>query len=128
VRARPAALASFDAFRQRNYEPYLEYAALRLGQRHEAETTVAAAFTELAVSWTAVLGTAGPAAIAWHILHDHIDHALGHPARPGPAEAGRQQDARLLHHDLRLSSERTAEVMGIPPSDIAGLLPRPTHG
>ncbi|MCZ0991769.1 hypothetical protein [Streptomyces diastatochromogenes] len=121
-------MAAFAAFRERQFEPYLQYAALRIGQPCAAEKAVAAAFTELAVSWTVVLGSSGPAAVAWDILHDHIDHALGLETQTSPS--GRtvrslQLDAHVLHRRLRLSSERVAEVLGVALEDLASLLPSP---
>ncbi|MEV0259041.1 hypothetical protein AB0H82_32855 [Streptomyces sp. NPDC050732] len=125
MRSQRTVLAAFDAFRQRHYQPYLDYALLRLGRGEAAEATIAAAFTELAVSWHQVLRSSEPAAIAWRMLHQHIDHALGHARTDVSALGGvgaLQRDARLLRDQLHLSSERTAEVMGITESDLAGLL------
>ncbi|WP_145883812.1 hypothetical protein [Streptomyces sp. BK340] len=119
-------MTAFAAFRERHYEPYLQYAALRIGQDCAAETAVAAAFTELAVSWTVVLGSTIPAAVAWDILHDHIDHAVGvktQTSAPGRAARSLQLDAHVLHRRLRLSSERVAEVLGVAREDLVGLLP-----
>ncbi|MGW0886313.1 hypothetical protein [Streptomyces sp. NPDC002671] len=119
-------MAAFAAFRERHYEPYLQYAALRIGQYGAAERAVAAAFTELAVSWTVVLGSSGPAAVAWDILHDHIDQALGGRVRPCPFSRPVRSlhlDVQVLHRRLQLSSERVAEVLGIPVEDVCGLLP-----
>lgn len=125
ARSQRAALAAFDAFRQRHYQPYLGYTLLRLGRMDTAEATVAAAFTELAVSWHLVLRSSEPAAIAWHILHDHVDRALG-PAAGRTAEEGEagalRRDACLLHDQMHLSSEKAAEVMGIGSADLVGLL------
>ncbi|MFJ4689218.1 hypothetical protein [Streptomyces sp. NPDC088789] len=118
-------LAAFAAFRERHYEPYLQYAALRIGRPGAAETAVAAAFTELAVSWTTVLGRADPAAAAWCILHEHIDRALG-MVPPGACGGGiapsLRQDAYLLHKGMRLSGDRIAELLGLSPGDIRCLL------
>ncbi|RPF39347.1 hypothetical protein [Streptomyces sp. TLI_185] len=130
ARAGRATLAAYAVFRERHYEPYLHYAALRIGRHEAAETAVTAAFTELAVSWTAVLGSAGPAAIAWRILHHHIDHALG--LSPGQASGGRPvwallHDVHLLHQEMHLSCERIAEVVGLPPDQVLGLLPPATQ-
>ncbi|MFJ3495017.1 hypothetical protein ACIPPJ_15690 [Streptomyces sp. NPDC086091] len=120
-------MTAFGAFRERHYEPYLRYAALRIGQSDAAERVVSDAFTELAVTWTVALGSAGPAAVAWDILHDHIGQALagrGHPDRSdGPARS-LPLEAQVLHRRLRLSSERVAEVLGISPGVVPGLLPR----
>ncbi|MCF3118324.1 hypothetical protein IPZ68_01165 [Streptomyces arenae] len=125
ARSQRAALAAFDAFRQRHYQPYLGYALLRLGRPAAAESVVSAAFTELAVSWHLVLGSPEPAAIAWRILHEHVDGALG-PAAARAADEPRRgalrRDACLLHDQMHLSCERTAEVMGICQADLAGLL------
>jgi hypothetical protein len=126
LRSQRAAVTAFAAFRERQYEPYLQYAALRIGRYGAAETAVAGAFTELAVCWIAVLGSAGPAAIAWRILHDHIEHVLGGSLDAAPLDQGvraLQQDVRLLHRQMQLSLERIAEVLGIPPADVLGLLP-----
>ncbi|MEU9381292.1 hypothetical protein AB0D38_09965 [Streptomyces sp. NPDC048279] len=127
-RAPPTALAAYTAFRERHYEPYLQYAALRIGRRQAAERAVTAAFTELAVSWTVVLGSAGPAAVAWRILHDHVDRALGRGPAAGQAVQTLQHDANFLHEQMHLSSDRIAEVLGIHPSDVPSLLFRPTKG
>ncbi|MEW2134932.1 hypothetical protein [Streptomyces sp. NPDC005435] len=128
LRAERAAVAAFAAFRERHYESYLQYTEVRIGHYGPAERVVAEAFTELAVSWTAVLGSSGPAAVAWDILHEHIDHALG----AGSAFAPSEKPARSLHLEahvlcrrLRLSSERVAELLGRPVDDIRGLLPPP---
>ncbi|MGW0578821.1 hypothetical protein ACWD25_23270 [Streptomyces sp. NPDC002920] len=122
-------MAAFTAFCERHYEPYVQYAALRIGQHGAAEAAVAAAFTELAVSWTAVLGSPGPAAVAWGILQDHVDHALGQRRRTAPhsrAAHTLRQDAQLLYGQMQLSSERVAEVLGVLPSDVPSLLPPAT--
>ncbi|WP_326725851.1 hypothetical protein OHT59_47030 [Streptomyces sp. NBC_00243] len=50
LRAERRALAPYAAFRERHYEPYLQYAGLRIGRHRAAESAVTAAFTELAVS------------------------------------------------------------------------------
>ncbi|MFF4527419.1 hypothetical protein [Streptomyces bluensis] len=120
-------MAAYSAFRERHYEPYLQYAALRIGQPGVAESVVTAAFTELAVSWTAILGSAGPAAVAWCILHDHVDRALG----CCPLVAPDRQVVQMLHHDafflhehMHLSRDRIAEVLGIRPRDLPSLPPR----
>ncbi|MFH8804907.1 hypothetical protein ACH4F6_36000 [Streptomyces sp. NPDC017936] len=125
-RAQRTALTAYTAFRERHYAPYLQYASLRIGRRQTAERVVTAAFTELAVSWTAILGSAGPAAVAWRILHDHVDRATG----CGPATVPRSQDMQTLHNDacflheqMHLSRDRIAEVLGIRPSDLPRLLP-----
>ncbi|MEV6948546.1 hypothetical protein AB0N07_42845 [Streptomyces sp. NPDC051172] len=123
-RAQRTALAAYTAFRERHYEPYLQYAALRIGRSAAAETAVVAAFTELAVSWTAILGGAGPAAVAWRILHDHVDRALGHGPTAVPASQvvqTLQHDAHFLHEQMRLSPERIAEVLGVRPGDLPTL-------
>ncbi|MFD3821929.1 hypothetical protein [Streptomyces sp. NPDC058625] len=119
-------MTAFTVFRERHYEPYVQYAALRIGQYGAAERVVAAAFTELAVSWTVALGSAGPAAIAWDILRDHIGQAVGERRRPCPfarSVQSLQMEAQVLHRRLQLSSERVAEVLGVPVEDICGLLP-----
>lgn len=126
-RAPRSALTAYTAFRERHYEPYLQYAALRIGRRKAAERVVTAAFTELAVSWTAILGSAGPAAVAWRILHDHVDRALGcgPVAVPdGQAVQALQNDAFFLHEQMHLSRDRIAEVLGIRPGDLPSLPPR----
>jgi hypothetical protein len=115
------------AFRERHYEPYLQYAALRIGGSAAAEAAVIAAFTELAVSWTAILGGAGPAAVAWRILHDHVDRALGCGPTAVPASQivqTLQYDARFLHEQMHLSPDRIAEVLGIRPADLPSLSAR----
>lgn len=129
LRAERRALAAYAVFRERHYEPYVQYAALRIGRHRAAELAVSAAFTELAVSWTAVLGSAGPAAVAWRILHDHIDDVLG--LRPAPAHASGgqmvralQHDVYLLHQQIHMSRDRIAEVLGISPDQVSGLLQR----
>ncbi|MFJ5035302.1 hypothetical protein ACIQB5_46480 [Streptomyces sp. NPDC088560] len=118
-------MAAFAAFRERHYEPYLQYAALRIGRYGAAERAVAAAFTELAVSWTVVLGSSGPAAVAWDILHDHIGQALDGCCPPSLPGRSLHLEAQVLHRRLQLSSERVAEVLGIPVEDVCGLLPFP---
>lgn len=126
-RAPRTALTAYTAFRERHYEPYLQYAALRIGRRGAAETAVTAAFTELAVSWTAILGSAGPAAVAWRILHDHVDRALGYGPASVPADHVVQMlqcDAHFLHDRMHLSRDHIAEVLGIRPADLHSLLPR----
>jgi hypothetical protein len=125
-RAQRTALAAYTAFRERHYEPYLQYAALRIGRRGAAEKAVTAAFTELAVSWTAILGSAGPAAVAWRILHDHVDRALGCGPTAVPTSKvvqTLQSDAFILHEQMHLSRDRIAEVLGIHPGDLPGLPP-----
>lgn len=119
-------LAAYTAFRERHYEPYLQYATLRIGRRGAAERVVTAAFTELAVCWTAVLGSAGPAAVAWRILHDHVDRALEDDPVAGPAgQVVRTlyNDAFFLHEQMHLSRDRIAEVLGIRPGELPSLPP-----
>jgi hypothetical protein len=103
----------------------LQYAALRIGRRRAAETVVTAAFTELAVSWTVILGSAGcPAAGAWRILHDHVDRAVGSGSAALESGRGMQtlhDDACLLHEQMRLSRDRIAEVLGVHPADLPSL-------
>ncbi|MFJ4519205.1 hypothetical protein ACIP6V_09700 [Streptomyces sp. NPDC088770] len=126
-RAQRTALTAYAAFRERHYESYLQYAGLRIGQRGAAEAAVDAAFTELAVSWTVLLGSAGPAAAAWRILHNHINRALGLGATTAPASRvvqTLQQDAHLLHQRMHLTHDRIAEVLGVRPGDVLRLLPR----
>lgn len=126
-RTQRTVLAAYTAFRERHYEPYLQYAALRIGRSAAAETAVLAAFTELAVSWTAILGGTGPAAAAWRILHDHVDRALGRGPATVPASQlvqSLQHDAHFLHEQMRLSPERIAEVLGVRPGDLPTLPPR----
>jgi hypothetical protein len=125
-RAPRIALAAYTAFRERHYEPYLQYAALRIGRRGAAERVVTAAFTELAVCWTAVLGSAGPAAVAWRILHDHVDRALeGDPiaVEAGQAVRALHNDAFFLHEQMHLGRDRIAEVLGIRPGELPSLPP-----
>ena len=126
-RAQRTALTAYTAFRERHYDPYLQYAVLRIGRSGAAEKAVIAAFTELAVSWTAILGSAGAAAAAWDILQDHVDRAVGCGPTAGPASQvvqTLQHDARLLHEQMHLSPDRIAEVLGIRPEDLPGLTPR----
>lgn len=123
-RAQRTALAAYTAFRERHYEPYLQYAALRIGRGAAAERAVVAAFTELAVSWTAILGGAGPAAAAWRILHDHVDRALGCGPTSVPASQvvqTLQHDAHFLHEQMHLGPDRIAEVLGVRPGDLPRL-------
>jgi hypothetical protein len=126
-RAPRTALTAFTAFRERHYEPYLQYAALRIGRRGTAEKVVTAAFTELAVSWTAILGSAGPAAVAWRIFHDHVDRALGCGSAAVSVDQDMQtlhSDACFLHEQMHLSRDRIAEVLGIRPAELPSLPPR----
>ncbi|MER6406242.1 hypothetical protein ABT269_22545 [Streptomyces viridosporus] len=121
-------MTAFAAFRERYYEHYVQYAALRLGAYVSAEEVVAAAFTELAVSWTVVLGSSGPAAVAWDILHDHIEQALGPVQFPCPSRRPARSlhlDAQVLHRRLQLSSARVAEVLGLAAEEVFRLLPHP---
>ncbi|MGW1543266.1 hypothetical protein ACWCPM_24015 [Streptomyces sp. NPDC002309] len=127
TRVTRAALAAFTAFRERHYEPYLQYAALRIGRRGEAEPIVTAVFTELAVSWTVILGGADPAAVAWRMLHDHVDRAVGcggTAASAGQMKQALHKDAHFLHEQMHLSRERIAEVLGIRLVDLLSLPPR----
>jgi hypothetical protein len=130
-RAQRTALTAYTAFRERHYESYLQYAALRIGRRGAAEKVVTAAFTELAVSWTAVLGSAGPAAVAWRILHDHVDRAAGCAPAAIAADQDMQtlhDDACFLHEEMHLSRDRIAEVLGIRLVDLPSLPPRSSGG
>ncbi|MCQ9178665.1 hypothetical protein KMT30_06395 [Streptomyces sp. IBSBF 2953] len=122
-RAQRTALTAYTAFRERHYDPYLQYAVLRIGRRQAAERVVTAAFTELAVSWTAILGGAGPAAVAWRILHDHVDRATCGPATVpmGQDMQTLHNDACFLHEQMHLSRDRIAEVLGIRPADLPRL-------
>ncbi len=86
---------------------------------------MAAAFTELAVSWHMTLGSSGPAAIAWRTLHVHVDEALEHAQEPpqgGSVTRALERDAHLLHDQLHFSCERAAEVMGIASTEFPRLL------
>ncbi|MEU3549451.1 hypothetical protein [Streptomyces longwoodensis] len=130
-RAQRTALTAYTAFRERHYEAYLQYASLRIGRRAAAETAVTAALTELAVSWTAILGSAGPAAVAWRILHHHVDRAAG--CDPTAVAAGNDMqtlhdDAYFLHERLHLDRDRIAEVLGIHLADLPSLPPRSSGG
>ncbi|MFD5858748.1 hypothetical protein [Streptomyces chartreusis] len=130
-RAPRSALTAYTAFRERHYEPYLQYAALRIGRRGVAERVVTAAFIEMAVSWTAILGSAGPAALAWLILHDHVDRALGCGPDPVPACRAAQalrEDAFFLYEQMNLSRDRIAEVLGIHPVNLPILPSDSTQG
>ncbi|MGW0874257.1 hypothetical protein ACWD3Z_27790 [Streptomyces sp. NPDC002740] len=121
------ALTAYTAFHERHYEPYLLYAVLRIGRPKVAEAAVTAAFTELAVSWTTILGGAGPAAAAWRILHGSVDSAMGYGPADVPADHVVQmlrRDAYVLDKRMHLSRDRIAEVLGIRPGDLHSLLPR----
>ncbi|MEG8281273.1 hypothetical protein [Streptomyces sp. AHA2] len=124
-RAPQAALASFVAFRERLYEPYMLYTTWRMGRLAAAERVVTAAFTELAVSWLAVLGSASPAVVAWGILHHHVDQALGLDAVGDVADARAQQvlpsDVAFLREYMHMSRDRIADVLGLRPVDLPDL-------
>jgi hypothetical protein len=123
-RAPRSALDSYAAFRERFFEPYLLYTTWRIGRLAAAEKVVAAAFTELAVSWTAVLGSASPAVVAWSILHDHVDYALGYGSAPDAAGALAQaapSEVFFLHEQMHMSRDRIADVLGVRPVDLPSL-------
>ncbi|MEV3972805.1 hypothetical protein AB0K68_32435 [Streptomyces sp. NPDC050698] len=125
-RAPHSVLASYVAFRERLYEPYVLYTTWRMGQLAAAERVVAAAFTELAVSWTTVLGSASPAVVAWSILHDHVDKALGlgAVADADAADALGQalpSDVAFLREHMHMSRDRIADVLGVRPVDLPSL-------
>lgn len=123
-RAPHSALASYVAFRERLYEPCVLYTTWRMGRLAAAERVVAAAFTELAVSWMAVLSSASPAVVAWSILHDHVDQALGLGAvRDAEDEPGQAlpSDVAFLQEQMHMSRERIADVLGVRPVDLPSL-------
>ncbi|MEU9575114.1 hypothetical protein AB0D62_35735 [Streptomyces massasporeus] len=123
-RAPHSVLASYVAFRERLYEPYVLYTTWRMGRLAAAERVVAAAFTELAVSWTTVLGSASPAVVAWSILHDHVDKALGLGAVADAADALGQalpRDVAFLREHMHMSRDRIADVLGVRTVDLPSL-------
>ncbi|MFJ4836212.1 hypothetical protein ACIP79_40935 [Streptomyces sp. NPDC088747] len=84
-------------------------------------------FDHLAAIWPQVLSSSGPAAVAWRLLRS----ALAGRARcccaapAGPAHHALppiQADSLVLHHLLGLEPQEAADLMGVRPSVMQGLI------
>ncbi|MFI8437308.1 hypothetical protein ACIGJO_26910 [Streptomyces sp. NPDC079020] len=107
------ALIAFHAFRALYREGYLAYATARLGAGGPAEQAVEDTLTALAVRWSTTLGCSHPAAVAWRMLSESVDHIDG---TNGACSCRRRcvSDALVLRADLRMETTRAAELMGLP--------------
>ncbi|MFE9020277.1 RNA polymerase sigma factor [Streptomyces sp. NPDC007808] len=73
----------FEAFHQMYRPLYVNWAKSRLGNWHDAEEAVDAAFEQLLKAWTTVLSKENPAAYAWRVLKNStIDHSRTRDRRP----------------------------------------------
>ena len=73
----------FEAFHQMYRPLYVNWAKSCLGNRHDAEEAVDAAFEQLLKSWSAVLSKESPAAYAWRVLRNAtIDLSRARHRRP----------------------------------------------
>jgi hypothetical protein len=108
---------AYAAFHQLHHALYTRYALIRTGDTDAAGRAVEAAFAELARTWTHVLGSARPAALAWDVLRWHVaahtreERERVLQVRRGPAS--RRDDALLLQRQLGLAAQRAADLMGI---------------
>ncbi|MEU9623638.1 MULTISPECIES: hypothetical protein [unclassified Streptomyces] len=119
-----AAVMAFHAFRALYKESYLAYATARLGSRQSAEEAVEDTLTALAVNWSSALGCSHPAAVAWRLLCEHVDHA-GKDAPLLPPCCCRHRcvsDALMLCVQLRMDTATAAELMGLSHSEFLAAL------
>lgn len=73
----------FEAFHQMYRPLYVSWAKSRLGNWHDAEEAVDAAFEQLLKAWSTVLSKENPAAYAWRVLKNStIDHSRTRDRRP----------------------------------------------
>ncbi|WP_406414986.1 RNA polymerase sigma factor [Streptomyces sp. NBC_01614] len=73
----------FEAFHQMYRPLYVNWAKSRLGNWHDAEEAVDAAFEQLLKAWSTVLSKENPAAYAWRVLKNStIDHSRTRDRRP----------------------------------------------
>jgi RNA polymerase sigma-70 factor (ECF subfamily) len=73
----------FEAFHQMYRPLYVSWAKSRLGNWHDAEEAVDAAFEQLLKVWSTVLSKENPAAYAWRVLKNStIDHSRTRDRRP----------------------------------------------
>ncbi|MBB4161655.1 hypothetical protein [Streptomyces cinereoruber] len=82
---------------------------------------MSAVLGDLAMTWTEVLQSPSPSALAWRLLSVRTgrDAVTAGPHRVLPAA---QADAVLLRYRLGLPAEQAAEVMGREPAEFAWLL------
>lgn len=104
---------SFSAFRVSREQPYLDYAALRLGSPQAGRTVVRAVFEELEKEWHRALRGASPAATAWELLSNRTSSAADAEGRLHELLPAAQADAVLLLR-LGLNPEGVASLMGVP--------------
>ncbi|MFF8916447.1 hypothetical protein ACF08M_24750 [Streptomyces sp. NPDC015032] len=119
-----AAVMAFHAFRALYKESYLAYATARLGSRRLAEEAVEDTLTALAVNWSSVLGCSHPAAVAWQLLCEHVDHAGKDTPLPPPCCCRHRcvADALVLCVQLEMDSAMAAELMGLAHSEFLAAL------
>ncbi|MEU8702421.1 hypothetical protein AB0C61_33125 [Streptomyces sp. NPDC048680] len=106
------ALIAFRAFRDLYRAGYIAYATARLGTHELAERVVEDSFTALAVHWSATLGCAHPAALAWRLLAACVDDADGTPL-PCPGGRSCSSAAHVLRDHLRMDIGRASDLMGL---------------
>ncbi|MEE1792999.1 hypothetical protein PUR28_19945 [Streptomyces sp. BE308] len=107
------ALVAFHAFRALYREGYLAYATARLGADGAAEQAVEDMLTALAVRWSITLGCSHPAAVAWRLLSESVDHIAGATGAPCSCRRRWVSDAFVLRGHLRMETTRAAELMGL---------------
>ncbi|WP_306801442.1 sigma-70 family RNA polymerase sigma factor [Streptomyces sp. T12] len=73
----------FEAFHQMYRPLYVNWAKSRLGNWHDAEEAVDAAFEQLLKAWSTVLSKENPTAYAWRVIRNStIDHSRTRDRRP----------------------------------------------
>lgn len=117
----------YTAFCLMNQESYLRYARERLVDPQVAEATVKSALGELATIWPTALRSASTAAVAWRTMAAYVSRArtICTPAVRGALDClhsilpALQADVLILHRQLALSIEETADLMGIEEPTVA---------
>ncbi|MFF4172496.1 hypothetical protein [Streptomyces sp. NPDC001744] len=116
----------FEAFREANRGAYVRYAEKWTGDPAEAERCVEAVLDALESRWVGVLGSDSPAARVWEELRAEAARRSadsgGRTRRFHTALRDDQADVVLLHHDLGLSVEHAAHLMGLDVPDARALL------
>ncbi|QNJ43375.1 sigma-70 region 4 domain-containing protein [Streptomyces buecherae] len=127
--AHPASLVislplEYTAFCLRHQELYHRYSRVRL--RHEAASrdAVAAALGDLALNWDGALRSACLPAVAWRLLRARVQ-AAARASDPRPPDTLHrawppdQADALILRYRLSLTTDQSAQLMGVDPAVIA---------
>lgn len=116
----------FLAFCEANRDVYLRYAQVRIEDQAEARRCVDAVLEAVELRWVAVLGSESPAARVWRFLRAEAGSFRSLPVKSeGQLHAvlrEDQADIMLLHHQLQLSLNHAAGLMGLPDPDARALL------